>query len=230
MVATGKRALARISVPLALVTIGLVPEPAAQADNGGPFDVSPASARASSPAAPSEFTHRLRVGPSAFAAVGMQGNCLSHDMGCVLPFLSHYGGGGLRFDYSMEKGRSNVRWHVVAAVEISFAHGTHEEDSYVANEPCCDMDISRDQKRYNGPYVGTFMGTGFRVDTDPGKPVATIFECDGTIGGSMTHVGVLGLHLALGARSGEWEGLASIEGDVLLYGKASAALMIGHLL
>jgi hypothetical protein len=87
--------------------------------------------------------------------------------------------------------------------------------------------VSNDSR--NVPLGAIFWGTGFRLDTDPKGDCAFVWELDGTIGASLVHVGLLGLHWAMGPRiARDWEVLASVEGDVLAFGHASASLMIGR--
>jgi len=189
----------------------------------------PSSAQvAAEPAPTSPWTHTLRLGPSAFAAAGDGGSCEY----CFFPTAS-FMAGGTRFDYVLQKGHSNIRWHNIASIELGW--GTHRQPThqdYCGQSPgctCVEADCDGTDA-YNGLQGALFLGTGFRVDTAPSADSAFVFELDGTVGASTApHVGLIGLHLAAGSRvAKKWEILVSAEADVLWYGHASASLVIGR--
>ena len=190
--------------------------------------LSPTELPVSTPS-PSAWTHTFRIGPSVFAAAGPAGSCGA----CWFP-AGAFTAMGARFDYVLQKGTSRVRWHNIASVDLGW--GTHTQpsrDRYCGpiDTPVCTCHgvNCTTEVKYGGLFPALFLGTGFRVDSSPASAGAFVMEVDGTIGASTApHLGLLGLHLATGARvERRWEFLASVEGDIFAYAHASAALVVG---
>ena len=171
----------------------------------------------------SPWTHMLRVGPTSFAAVGPAGSCEE----CLFPNASVYPAGGIRVDYVLQRGHSNLRWHTLVSLELGWGSRAISDAMPCTTDPtgrCDRRDVS------GSPVAALFAGTGLRLDTSPKSDSACILELDGTIGASTTpHVGLFGLHWAIGARfDTRWEILLSVESDVLAFGQVGGALVLGR--
>jgi hypothetical protein len=175
----------------------------------------------------------LRIGPSLFVADGPQGFSAPSDLPSLNVALGHYAGAGVRLDYTMQKGRGHVRWHVIASLYVDEA-----TDNYEWDQPCTPYCGGIEEEHYESAYftqktafVGGFLGTGFRLDTDPAGDTAFVLELDGTIGGSSApHFGAIGLHFGFGLRFARYyELFVSGEADSsLLLNQAQAAILVGR--
>jgi hypothetical protein len=150
-------------------------------------------------------------------------------MGCFFGAFGYFTGAGVRVDYTMQKGRGKTRWHVIASVHVDDASNNYDTEDW--SQPSGDGGYYAIGVRRKTAFIGGFLGTGFRLDTDPAGDTAFVLELDGTIGGSSApHFGAIGLHFGFGLRfAHDYEVFVSGEADSsLLLNQAQAAILIGR--